>query len=90
MAFALATLLVIWLPAGTSPSEKRDGKQARPRLRSVLQDNWRVIRSQRWTAFSILQLTITQTVVGISLALAPALSLARAAARATPEVRAGI
>ncbi len=39
-------------------------------------NNWNLIRSNHKLAFPILQLTITQAIVGVILALAPALSIA--------------
>jgi MFS family permease len=41
-----------------------------------LAKNWRLIRSKRHLSFPILQLTVSQAMVGVVLALAPALSLA--------------
>jgi MFS family permease len=41
-----------------------------------LRANWRLIRSTHNLSFPILQLTITQSILGVILALAPALSLA--------------
>lgn len=75
LMFALATLLVVWLPKGQSRPTNL-GEVVQPKLHAILQDNLQIIRRDRWIGFAIIQLTITQTVVGVILALAPALSVA--------------
>jgi MFS family permease len=75
--FWLATLLVLRLPSMRAVSHSA------VRFRDLvaftkreLDQNWRLIRSKRSLSFPILQLTVSQAMVGVILALAPALSLA--------------
>jgi len=75
--FALAGLLITLLPNIHVPETN-----AMPLRRVVrytgreILANWQLIRSNHNLSFPILQLTITQSILGVILALAPALSLA--------------
>ncbi len=77
LMFAGAGLLTLALPSLKAASRKvvRLGGIVRTTVQEVNQ-NWRIIRSNRNLSFPIAQLTITQATVGVMLALAPALSLA--------------
>lgn len=74
--FAVAALLVSLLPS-IQVKESR----GMPFMRIVrytgheILSNWRLIRSNHKLSFPILQLTITQSILGVILALAPALSI---------------
>ena len=75
--FFAATLLVAALP------NMRANRQVTVKFwrivrttRHEIEANWRIIRSNHALSFPILQLTVTQAIVGVVLALAPALSLA--------------
>lgn len=75
--FLFATLLAVALPT-MKPRTRRTVKFwsiVKTTRREVAQ-NWRIIRANHKLSFPILQLTITQAIVGVVLALAPALSLA--------------
>jgi MFS family permease len=73
--FGLATMLVTALPdiKAKSADRVKFGPVVR-RTGSEILSNWRVIRSNRKILNPIVFLTITQTCVGILIALAPALS----------------
>ncbi len=71
--FALAGGLSLFLPR-----THRQPRAPLPKfeLRSELKSSYQVVRSHRWIALAIRQLTITQSIVGVIMALAPALSVA--------------
>lgn len=75
--FLLATLLVAALPT-MKPRSRRSVKfwSIVKTTRHEVTRNWEIIRANHNLSFPILQLTITQAIVGVILALAPALSLA--------------
>ncbi len=71
--FALAGLSVLGLPRGSA------GKRTDlPKFRFMdeFKAGFTIVRSHRWLSLAIRQLTITQAIVGVIMALAPALSLA--------------
>ncbi len=75
--FALAAGLVSMLPSIKIPESV--GMPFRRVVRYTFREivaNWKLIRSNHNLSFPILQLTITQSILGVILALAPALSLA--------------
>jgi MFS family permease len=75
--FLLATLLVAGLPS--MKSRKRQAVKFWSLIKMTRHEvvqNWHIIRTNHKLSFPILQLTITQAIVGVILALAPALSLA--------------
>lgn len=74
--FALATGLVYLLPS--IQVKESSGMPFRRVIRYTFHEileNWKLIRSNHNLSFPILQLTITQSILGVILALAPALSL---------------
>ena len=75
--FLLATLMVVALPT-MKPRTRRTVKfwSIVKTTRHEVVQNWNIIRANHKLSFPILQLTITQAIVGVILALAPALSLA--------------
>lgn len=75
--FLAATLLVAALPSmrARRHTDVKFWRIVRTTRREV-EANWRIIRSNHALSFPILQLTVTQAIVGVVLALAPALSLA--------------
>lgn len=74
--FGLAGLLCYILPAlNAQASDIKFAAVVRQTKRGLL-DNWRAIRSDQNLYFPILELSLTQTMVGVLMALAPALSLA--------------
>ena len=75
--FALAGALVAMLPSIKSVEVKSMPFRGvvSYTIHEIL-DNWKLIRSNHNLSFPILQLTITQSILGVILALAPALSLA--------------
>jgi MFS family permease len=75
--FAIATTLVALLP--NIHVQESAGMPFRRIVRYTfreIRDNWKLIRSDHNLSFPILQLTLTQAVLGVILALAPAMSLA--------------
>lgn len=72
--FLLAAGLNLLLPA--QPARRREEKLPKPHIVRQFKINWRLIRDNRSLGFAITQLTITQGLVGVIMALAPALSLA--------------
>ena len=77
LMFLVAALLVVRLPTmrAISSSQVRFKQLLASTWHEVFQ-NWHLIRKNRNLSFPILQLTISQAMVGVVLALAPALSLA--------------
>jgi MFS family permease len=75
--FALATALVASLPnIHIKESVAMPFRKVVRYTGRELRDNWQLIRSNHNLSFPILQLTITQALLGVILALAPAMSLA--------------
>ncbi len=75
--FALAGVLVSLLPS-IKVKQRRD-MSFKEVMRYTMQEvwrNWQVIRTNHNLSFPIAQLTITQAILGVVLALAPALSVA--------------
>src|SRR5674476_274355 len=74
--FLVAALLVVRLPTmwAISSTRVRFQRLLATTWHEIFQ-NWRLIRKNRNLSFPILQLTISQAMVGVVLALAPALSL---------------
>ncbi len=75
--FAIATVLVVFLPS--IHTKQSVGMPFRRILSYTAQEitrNWQVIRSNHNLYFPITQLTITQAILGVLLALSPALSVA--------------
>lgn len=75
--FGLAAVLVALLPsiAATTAKEAKFWRVVSS-TGSEIRANWRLIRSKHNLSFPILQLTVTQAILNVILALAPALSLA--------------
>lgn len=75
--FLVAALLVARLPTMRAISRTQVRfRQLLAFTKRELVQNWHLIRSRRNLSFPILQLTVSQAMVGVILALAPALSLA--------------
>ena len=77
LMFLIAGLLVVRLPSmrAVTHTQVRFQQLLASTWHEIFQ-NWRLIRKDRNLSFPILQLTISQAMVGVVLALAPALSLA--------------
>ncbi len=77
LMFLIATLLVAALPSMKAGHHKavKFWSIVKSTRREVVA-NWHIIRANHKLSFPILQLTVTQAIVGVVLALAPALSLA--------------
>ena len=78
---AVMFLLAAWFSLRLPSLRPRHHLQITPQhlwrtIRRELRSNWRTIRRERNLSFPILQLTVTQALVGVMLALAPALSVA--------------
>jgi MFS family permease len=77
MMFALAGVLVWLLPSiSVIPSQVMPFKKLVRYTWQEIEANWRLIRGNHNLSFPITQLTITQSILGVILALAPALSIA--------------
>jgi len=75
--FLIAALFIIRLPTMRAVSKTQVRFiELMASTQDELAKNWRLIRSRRQLSFPILQLTVSQAMVGVVLALAPALSLA--------------
>lgn len=75
--FALAAVLVALIPS--IPATTEQGAQFWRTVRNTGKEvlrNWRIIRHTHGLAFPITQLTVTQSMLNVIMALAPALSLA--------------
>jgi MFS family permease len=72
--FMVAAVLNLFLPA--QPAAHPTRNLPRPHIVRQFKINWRLIRDNHRLGFAITQLTITQGLVGVIMALAPALSLA--------------
>ena len=77
LMFLFAALLVVRLPSmrAVTHTQVRFQQLLASTWHEIFQ-NWHIIRKNRNLSFPILQLTISQAMVGVVLALAPALSLA--------------
>lgn len=76
LMFLIATLLVSTLPSMKARNHRSVTFWSIVKTtRKEVRQNWQIIRSNHKLSFPILQLTITQAIVGVILALAPALSL---------------
>jgi len=76
LMFALAGLLVAYLPNIPAVSAMAPLKHVVRYTAREINHNWRLIRDNHNLSFPITQLTITQAGLGVLLALAPALSVA--------------
>jgi MFS family permease len=75
--FALAGILVTFLPSiKVKQRREMSFKQVMKYTMHEVWQNWQVIRANHNLSFPITQLTITQAILGVVLALAPALSVA--------------